>query len=199
MCWRQGSAPSCYAFSSCWEEDHRASHNYNCHKVLIATRLELNRNWHTLNLTIIHSAIPQMPHPEDANVFEFHKATKSVLKMGFYEAHSVKLSSSIKRRCKSSSAGGYCTDFFRNFSSLLFVFRLRDVTRDDSQRWFLVQLSCELQVDASIVHGCVEQAFTPCKQGQKNFQRQRITPKFVSAIFHATPFENEPFLLSLLC
>ena len=56
-----------------------------------------------------------MPHPEDANVFEFHKAAKSILKMGFYEAHSVKLSSSIKKRCKSSSTGGYCSDVFGIF------------------------------------------------------------------------------------
>jgi len=109
-------------------------------------------------------------------VFEFHKATKSILKMGFYEAHSVKLSSSIKKRYKSSSAGGYCTDFFGIFFSLLFVFRISDVTRDDSQRRFLVQVSCELQVDASIVHGCVEQAVIPCKQAQKTFNTNELHP-----------------------
>ena len=137
--------------------------------------------------------ILQMPHPEDANVFEIHKATNSILKMGFYEAYSVKLSSSIKKRCKSSSAGGYCSDVFGIFSSLLFLFRISDVTRDDSQRRFLVQLRCELRVDASIVHGCVEQDFTPCKQAQKTFNANELQPSLFRQFSAQRLLRKDPF------
>ena len=69
----------------------------------LAVLYHVNGKTQRAYLTINHSAIL---HPEDAKVFEFYKAmTKSILKMGFYETHSVKLPSSIEKKSKLNFIG----------------------------------------------------------------------------------------------